>query len=151
MTTTDENKKLYRRLVEEAFNQDDLDAVDEVVDGDIVVHAAGQPEPLRGPEGVKEFLGMYRTAFPDGHIGIEEILAEGDIVVARWTGTGTHDGDLMGIAPTGAEVTVMGMEMYRVSDGKLVEGWELFDTLGMLQQLGAIPEDLSAATSAADD
>lgn len=151
MTTPDENKQLYRRLIEEAFNEGDLDVVDELVDEDIVVHEAGQTEPVRGPAGIKEFLGMYRSAFPDAHIEIDELLAEGDLVVARWTGTGTHEGDLMGIEPTGAEISVMGMEMFRVSDGELVEGWEVFDLLGMLQQLGAVPEDVSAATPAADD
>lgn len=151
MATADENKELVRRMIEEGFNQNDLDVVDEIVAEDCVLHEAGQPEPLRGPDEVKEFLRMYRNAFSDAHIEIDELLADGDMVVTRWTATGTHDGDLMGIEPTGADVTVMGMEMHRVEDGKLVEGWELFDALGMLQQLGAIPSDLSSATPTADD
>lgn len=140
MTTTEENKELYRRLIEETFNEGDLDLVDELVAEDCVLHEAGQPEPIRGPEGVKAFLGTYRSAFPDAHIDIEEVVAEGDVVVGRWTATGTHEGELEGIEPTGNEVTVMGLEMYRAEDGRFVEGWEVFDALGMLRQLGAVPE-----------
>lgn len=150
MTATGTNTELYRRLID-AFNQDDLDAVDDIVSDDVVVHEAGQHGLLRGPEGVKEFFRTYRTAFPDAHIEIDEILSEGDVVAARWTGTGTHDGELMGIEPTGRDVSVMGMEMYRGRDGELVEGWGVFDLVGMLQQVGVLPEDVSAAARPADD
>jgi predicted ester cyclase len=82
---------------------------------------------------------MYRSAFPDLHVEIEEQLAEGDLVATRWTATGTHEGDLMGIAPTGNRVTLPGMEIVRFSGGKLAEGWEGYDSMVMMQQLGVIP------------
>lgn len=137
MNATD-NEEPVRRMIEEGFNENDLDLADELVAEDFVLHAAARDEPIRGPDGLKEFLGTYRSAFPDGHIEIDELVAEGDTVVARWTATGTHDGDLMGIEPTGNEVRVMGMEMHHVRDGKLAEGWEIFDGLGMMAQLGVV-------------
>lgn len=136
--STDDNKEIVRRMIEEGFNEDNLDLADELVAEEFVLHEAGQEEPIRGPEGMKEFLRTYRTAFPDAHIQIEELVGEGDTVVARWTATGTHDGDLMGVEPTGNEVRVMGMEMYHVRDGELAEGWEIFDGLGMMIQLGVV-------------
>ena len=151
MTTADDNGQLVRRIIEDGFNEDRFEVFDDVLAADVVLHEAGQPDPLQGTEEVKAFFRTYRTAFPDATIHIDELLAADDLVVVRWTGTGTHDGDLHGIGPTGAEVSIMGMEMYRVADGRIVEGWAVFDSLGMLQQVGAIPEDLSAVQAAADD
>lgn len=150
MTTTDEPKDCYRDLIA-AFNEGEFDRLDDLVSDEFVLHEAGQSDPIRGPEGLKAFFEMYRTAYPDAHLEIDSLVAEDDIVAGRWTGTGTHDGDLMGVPPTGNEVTVMGMEFVRITDGKLVEGWEVIDSLGMFQQVDAIPEDLSAATPSADD
>lgn len=150
MTTTDETKDCYRDLIA-AFNEGEFDRLDDLVSDEFVLHEAGQSDPIRGPEGLKAFFEMYRTAYPDAHLEIDSLVAEDDIVAGRWTGTGTHDGDLMGVPPTGNEVTVMGMEFVRITDGKLVEGWEVIDSLGMFQQVDAIPEDLSAATPSADD
>ena len=147
MTTAD-NKETVRRMIEEGFNEDDLELADELVAEDCVLHEAGQEEPIRGPEGVKEFLRTYRSAFPDARIEIEELIAEGDTVVVRWTASGTHEGDLMGIQPTGNEVEIMGMEMYHVRDGKLAEGWEIFDGLTMMAQLGAVELPGEAAPEA---
>lgn len=151
MSQSSQSERLYRRLIEEAFNENNFDIIDELVDDDVVFHDAGQSDPVRGQAQLKEFFEMYRKAFPDAHIEIEELLSEDDLVVARWTGTGTHEGALMGVEPTGADVEVMGMEMFRVSNGKLVEGWQVFDRLGMLQQLGALPAEVDTAVSAADD
>ncbi len=81
----------------------------------------------------------YRTAFPGNQLTVEDYLAEGDTVVSRWTGRGTHKGDLMGIAPTGKQVTVTGISIQRIANGKIVEEWSNYDMLGMLQQLGVVP------------
>jgi predicted ester cyclase len=89
---------------------------------------------------VKEFVSSYRAAYSDARITIDDQIAERDMVATRWTGRGTHDGDLMGIAPTGKQVTVSGLTLSRLSNGKVVEEWTNWDTLGMLQQLGAVPE-----------
>lgn len=137
MNATDD-KEPVRRMIEEGFNEGSLDLADELVPEDFLMHAAGTEEPIQGPDGVKEFFGTYKTAFPDAHVEIAELAAEGETVVVRWTATGTHEGDLMGIEPTGNEVRVMGMEMHHVRDGKLREGWEIFDGLTMMAQLGVV-------------
>jgi steroid delta-isomerase-like uncharacterized protein len=137
--SAEENKALARRVLEEMFNEGNLDLADEVFAPDYVNHDPAMPEDIRGPEGFKEYVGAYRTAFPDLHLQIEDQIAEGDRVVTRWTGTGTHEGELAGIAPTGNRVTLPGMEIVRFSGGKLAEGWEGYDSMVLMQQLGAIP------------
>ena len=137
--STEENKALARRVLEEMFNKGNLDLADEVFAPDYVDHDPAMPEDIRGPEGFKEYVSMFRTAFPDVHIEIEDQVAEGDKVVTRWTGTGTHEGDLMGIAPTGNKVTLPGMEIVRFSGGKLAEGWEGYDSMVLMEQLGVMP------------
>ena len=137
--STQENKALARRVLEEMFNKGNLDLADEVFAPDYVDHDPAMPEDIRGPEGFKEYVSMFRTAFPDIHIEIEDQVAEGDKVVTRWTGTGTHEGDLMGIAPTGNKVTLPGMEIVRISGGKLAEGWEGYDSMVLMEQLGVMP------------
>ena len=82
---------------------------------------------------------MYRSAFPDVHMQIEDQIAEGDRVATRWVASGTHEGDLMGINPTGNRVTVAGMTIDRIADGQIAETWDNYDALGMMQQVGAIP------------
>lgn len=140
---TEENKDLARRDIEEVWNEGNLDLVDEYVAEEFVLHDPAMPDDLRGPAGYKEVVTMYRTAFPDAHITIEELVAEGDTVVVRWTGRGTHEGELMGIEPTTNEVEVPGMTVVHVEDGTMTEGWQCYDVLGMLGQLGAVPEDFA--------
>ena len=138
--STEENKTLLRRSVEEVFSaQGDLDVADEIYAPDYVGHNPLDPEDVRGPEGAKEQARMYRSAFPDVRLSIEEQVAEGDRVVTRWIGTGTHQGEMMGIAPTGNQIRVDGITISRIQDGKVVEDWELFNALGLMQQLGAVP------------
>jgi steroid delta-isomerase-like uncharacterized protein len=134
-----ENKALTRRVIEEMFNKGNLDVADELLAPDFVDHDPAMPEDVRGPEGFKEHVGAFRSAFSDLHVRIEDQVAEGDKVVQRWTGTGTHDGDLMGIAPTGNRVEIAGMEISRISGGKVAEVWEGYDAMGLMRQLGAIP------------
>jgi steroid delta-isomerase-like uncharacterized protein len=136
--STEENKALARRVIEQMFNEGNLDVADELLALDYVDHDPTLPEDVHGPEGFKEYVGMYRSAFPDLHVQIEDQIAEGDRVATRWTGTGTHDGELAGIAPTGKRVTVPGMEIVRIANGKLVEGWEGYDSGTLMRQLGVM-------------
>ena len=137
---SEENKAIARRALEEVFSgQGNLDVADELFAPDYVGHDPASPEDIRGPEGVKEFASMYRNAFPDVQLSVQEQVAEGDMVATRWIASGTHQGDLMGIAPTGNRVTVAGTSVERIVDGKIEETWDNYDTLGMMQQIGAIP------------
>jgi steroid delta-isomerase-like uncharacterized protein len=137
--SAEEHKTLIRRFVEEAFNRGNLDVVDEVYTPDYVGHNAGDPEGVRGPEGVKQFVDLYRGAFPDIHTTIEDMVAEGEKVAYRWTARGAHRGELMGIAPTGHQVTITGITIERIAGGKIAETWNNFDRLGMMRQLGVAP------------
>ena len=137
LMSTEQNKANARRFYEEVWNQGNLAVADELNAINFVDESL-QP-PIRSLEDLKHFVTMYRTAFPDAHFTIEDIIAEGDKVAVRFTATGTHQGDLMGIAPTGKHVTATGISIIRYENGKSMEGWANFDDLGMLQQLGVIP------------
>jgi predicted ester cyclase len=133
--SAEESKALARRVLEEMFNKGNLDVADELLAPNYVDHDPAMPEDIHGPEGFKQYVSGYRSAFSDLHLTFEDQIAEGDKVVTRWTGTGTHDGELSGIAPTGNRVTLPGMEIVRISGGKLVEGWEGYDTMNLMRQL----------------
>lgn len=137
--SAEQNKALMRRVMEEIFNEGNLDLVDELFAPDYVDHDPNMPEDVRGPEGFKEFVSAYRASCSDLHIEVEDQVAEGDKVTTRWTATGTHDGDLWGIPPTGNRVRVAGMEISRISGGKVAETWDSYDVMGLMQQIGAIP------------
>jgi steroid delta-isomerase-like uncharacterized protein len=138
---SEENKAILRRVTDEVFSQGNLDLVDELFAADYVLHDPGIPGgELRGPEDFKQrWVSMFRTAFPDLRLSVEDQVAEGDEVVTRYAGRGTHWGELMGIAPTGMEVSVGGIIISRVSGGRIEEEWNSFDALGMMQQLGVVP------------
>ena len=136
--TEEENKALNRRFVEEVINQGNTDAIDELIDPGVVDHAAPPGFPT-GREGAKQFFAMMRSAFPDLHLTIEDMIAEGDKVVMRSTWSGTHQGEFMGVPATGRRVTVGGIDISRCADGRMVEHWEQFDALGLMQQLGVVP------------
>jgi steroid delta-isomerase-like uncharacterized protein len=136
---SDQNKALVSSFYE-AWNSGNLDAFDEILSSEYQDHDAQNPNAgTRGPEGAKATAAGYRAAYPDSHFAIDALLADGDYVIARWTATGTHDGELMGIPPTGKAVSVSGITIDRVENGKVVEGWTNWDTIGMMQQLGVIP------------
>jgi len=137
-TTVGGRCPVCERIVEEVWDQGKLDALEEIFAADYVCHMAGSPD-LNGPKGYKQFVTMYRSAFPDVHITVEDIIVEGDKVAGRWTLTGTHQGEFVGIPPTGVQVTVTGMTIHSLSDDKVVEDWMISDALGMLQQLGVVP------------
>lgn len=134
--STEDNKALARRAYE-VLNQRNLALVDELCAPDIVDHNASMT--IQGLEAYKQFLSMYLTASPDLYFTIEDQVAEGDKVGTRYTARGTHLGPFMGIPPTGKHVTVTGISIIRVADGKIVEEWANGDNLGLLQQLGVIP------------
>ena len=138
---SEENKAILRRVTDEVFTQGNLDVVDELFSPDYVLYDPGVPGgELRSTESFKQqWVSMFRTAFPDLQPSVEDQVAEGDKVVTRYTGRGTHQGELMGIPPTGNEVVVSGTIMSPVSDGRIEEEWNNFDALGMMQQLGVIP------------
>jgi steroid delta-isomerase-like uncharacterized protein len=142
----EENKALFRRYVEEVGNKGNLDLADEIFDS----YLAHQPDGSvleRGPEDVKRFMGEFRSAFPDFHTTIEDMVAEGDKVVTRWRARGTHQGEFRGIAPTGNEMEITGIGIFRFSEGKVVESWDNFDQLGMMQQLGVISKQGQGTTA----
>ena len=138
--SAEENKALARRWAEDIMNQRNLDVVDEIYASDFVAHDPTMPEDVRGVEGRREFYGMYQSAFPDAEITIEDQVAEGDKVVTRWTGRGTHQGELMGVPPSGNRVEVAGITISRIEGGKVVEEWDSYDALGMMRAIGAVPE-----------
>jgi steroid delta-isomerase-like uncharacterized protein len=142
---SEENKAIHRRALEEVYGRGNLDVADELVSPDWVDHdPSAPPEMRRGPEGVKQQAAMYHEAFPDLEMTIDEQIAEGDLVMTRWTARGTHQGDLMGMPGTGKRVEVTGITVSRVSGGKLQEDWTNWDGLGMMQQIGALPAEQPA-------
>jgi steroid delta-isomerase-like uncharacterized protein len=137
--TPEENKQLVRRDPEEIWSEGDLDVVDEIYAEDFVLHDPSSPDGTRGREGYREYVAAYRDAFPDAEYVVEELVAEGDAVVMRYTASGTHEGELMGVEPTGEAVSVTGMELYHVDDERITEMWTNYDALGVLRQLGVVP------------
>ena len=134
-----EANKAVVRSAFDVFGTGDLDQVLETYAPDVIYHS---PEgDLHGRDAVRGYLGIYFTAFSNIGVTVEDLIAEGDKVVARVTGTGTHTGDLQGMPPTGKQMSVSGMTIMRVANGKIAEEWELFDLMGMMQQLGAIPSE----------
>jgi steroid delta-isomerase-like uncharacterized protein len=140
--SADTNKEIVRRLGVEPW-EGNLGVIDELVASNYVGHDPAMPDQ-QGPEGVKEFITGYLAAFPDGRITIDDQFAAGDLVATRWMGRGTQTGELMGIPPTGKQVTITGITISRVEKGKVVEEWTNWDMLGMLQQLGVVPQMAAA-------
>jgi steroid delta-isomerase-like uncharacterized protein len=137
--SVEENRALVQRFVGEVFNRGNLDVVEEIYAPVYVGHTAGLPEQTLGPEGVKELVELYRSAFPDLHTAIEDIVAEGDKVAYRWTAVGTHRGELLGVQPSNNRVELTGITIERIEDGRIVETYNNFDQLGMMRQIGAMP------------
>ena len=138
--SAEENKAIVRREVEELYNPDgDLDAVDEIFAPNYILHDPSLPKGGRGPNSARQLAAAFRNAFPDLHTTFDGAVAEGDKVAYRWTASGTHEGELMGIPPSGNRMRITGTAIARISGGKIEEGWQNFDALGMMQQLGAIP------------
>jgi predicted ester cyclase len=136
----DENKDVVRRFFAEVINAPNPDQADGFVTANYIEHQRlPGAEGRQGIEIAKAFLAMMRVAFPDYRFALEDLIAEGDKVVARLTVSGTHLGEMMGLAPTRQQIQISGIEVFRLEAGKLAEHWATFDTLGMLQQVGLRP------------
>ena len=135
--STEENKGIVRRMIEEGVNERDLALFDELYAPDFLYHLGSTT--IEGVEAYKQFNLMSFTAFPDLRFTIEDQIAEGDKVVTRWLVSGTQKGPFQGIPPTGKYVTVTGVGINRFANGKIVENWTNMDFLGILQQLGVVP------------
>ena len=133
---SNQGKALVRRMYEEVWNSGNLDVVEEICASDY--RGIGPYGNEFGPEAVKRGVASRRAAFPDLHVTIEELLAEGDKVAARLTFAGTHAGPFQGIEATGKKVRWSGIWIYRIAHGRLVERWHSYDMLGLLQQIGCV-------------
>ena len=136
-----------RRLLEESFNEGKLELADQLISPDAVNHDPAEParmQGLRGPDVLKQTVTMYRAAFPDVRLTVDDVIAADDKVVLRWHSEGTHRQGLEGLAPTGARASVTGISIDRWKDGKVVESWTEWDNLGLARQLGAAPPEGSA-------
>jgi predicted ester cyclase len=136
--SVEENKALIRRIVEEALNQGRVAIADEYFDPGYTVHIPSRPDLPRGPDVFKQTIGMWRSAFSDWHMTIEDLVGEGDLVANRFTTTGTHTGPLFGFPPTGRTMVVRGQELHRLANGKVVESWICDDVPSILSQLGLL-------------
>lgn len=133
-----DNEERARRFHDELWGERNLDVIDEYIAESFVGHDPTSPAPVRGPAGVRENAELLLAAFPDAAMEIEHVVAEGDRLVIHRTLTGTHEGAFMGIAPTGDEVAVTGIAVFRIEDGKTAEEWQVVDVFGLLAQLGAV-------------
>ncbi|MGC9971696.1 MAG: ester cyclase [Bryobacteraceae bacterium] len=142
------NKELCRRYIEEVWNNRNMAAIDELFGANFIDHDPSSPDFGRGPESVRKRVNYYVTAFPDTRFSIEELLAEGDHCVIRWTVRATHRGELRGVPPTGRQVTITGTTTARVANGKFVESYSNWDALGLMQQLGAVEKQRAVGRAA---
>lgn len=135
---TNQNQTLVRRFFDEMCNQRKLTVADDLFAPNHAYHDPQAPTGP-GPDGVKQVIAAYQTAFPDAHWNVAETIVADNVIVTRWVGTGTHKKELNGIPATGKSVEVQGTWIHRFKDNKIVESWNAWDTLGMLQQLGVVP------------
>ncbi len=137
----EENKDVVRRFIEDCVNRHRSDLLGDHVDAGLRAHPGtpGSTPDTEGLDGLREAFQRFRATFPDLHVTPEEMVAEGDLVALRWTATGTHSGDLAGIPATGTAVRWAGTDMYRFTDGKIVEWWRNDDSVWLLHQLGRDP------------
>jgi len=136
-TPTEENRAVVMRYIEEVWNRHDLDAIDGLVSSEYVNHAASTEEYRHG--GARRIWEWILSVFPDHRFDVEDVAADGETVAVRGTMVGTHEGELMGITPTGKRVAAQQSHWFRVVDGKVAEHRAVRDDLGMLQQLGVMP------------
>jgi len=146
---SEHNKAIVRRLFAELWNNGKLSVADEIFTPNYEHHDSSTPDFGRGPDSEKKRATLYRTAFPDLHLTIEDVIAEGETVMTRWSCRGTHKGDLNGIAPTGKQITLYGVTVARISNGKMAEGFVSWDALGLMQQLGVVPQLANSKAMAA--
>jgi steroid delta-isomerase-like uncharacterized protein len=135
--SVDEVKALVRQYTQRVWNEGDATALAELTTKDFVYRLGGQPP--RDAAGMRQFLENVRTAFPDWHVEIDDLVADDTMAATRWHGQATHQGTFQGLPPTGRRANVSGINVYRVVGGKIAAEWEQMDSLGLLQQLGALP------------
>ncbi len=138
MSSQHNKDAVLRGWYEELWNRWNIAVADDLFTSDYLIHLPGVPEPM-DRSGAKQVVQMFSIAFPDLKHTVDEMIAEGESVAARWTVRGTHQGDFQGIAPTGKPVRLSGTTVHHMTDGKIVETWLAFDSLDLLQQLGAVP------------
>jgi len=131
---------VVKRIYDEIFNAGHLDLIDELVAPDFIEHEGVPGIEATGVEALRQFATMFRTGFPDIQIQAQDFVSENEKVVVRLTIKGTHQGEFMGLPPTGKKINISGIDIVRVVDGKLAEHWGSTDNLGMMEQLGALPE-----------
>ncbi len=136
---SENGRTIARRFTEELWDKGELAVADEIIASDFVDHDLVS-EQRAGLVGYKEMVGAFRAAFPDLRVKNEDVIVEEDKVVVRWTARGTHNGQLMNIPATGKQVALKGIDILRVNNSRIAERWGEFDTLGMLSQLGVIPQ-----------
>ena len=136
-----ENRALFERYFDQVANKDNLDLADEIFAADYQHHdpANPDPRPMIGSQAVKDHLTSLKGAFPDLVFDIDDIVAEGDSIVVRWTARGTNTGDYFGMPATGKPIEITGMNTWVTRDGQAIEGWVNRDDMGLLQQLGVVP------------
>lgn len=144
---TSDNKAIARRFRHDLWNTGDLALADEIIDRDCLVHARipFTTDFTRGPEALKQLVRFYHLTFSNIEMTVEEIVAEGDMAAVRWSGRGRHTGDLFGLPATGREVITSGIDMLRIVDGRIVEGWVNWDALSLLEQIFVQPGGASGA------
>ena len=138
MSSEDHNREVTRRFSAEVWGEGNAELADELLAADLVEHTPF-PAPMPGLEGHKQVLAQFRSAFPNLKVTVDNVVAEGDLTMLRWSGVGTHSGAMMGIAPTGKTVHISGMDMLRFEGGKIKERWAEINVFGLMQQLGVIP------------
>ena len=139
MTTAIHNKQLVEEFITALFTDGDLTAVDRYLDPDFINHDPPLPGAPDGREGMRQAAELFRQAFPDWRSDVQQMIAEGDLLVEHFIAHGTHRGSVMGESPTGHDVVLRGVNIFRITDGKIVERWGRLDDLGLLQQLGLAP------------
>ena len=136
---TEQNKTVIRRYYEELWNKGNLGLASDIFAADAVRHDPNTAAPTRVAEAIAPYVAMNRTAFPDLHFTIDDLMVDGDKVVARWTFRGTHNGEYMGVPASGKQVVMGGIGIYRVAGGKITDLWVVSDDLTLMQQIGAFP------------
>jgi predicted ester cyclase len=145
MTNTN-NKQIVEEFISALFTKGDLTAVDRDLDPDFIDHDPPLPGAPDGPEGMRQAAEVFRQAFPDWRSDVLHMIAEGDLVAEHFSAHGIHRGSVMGESPTGQEVVLRGINIFRVADGKIIERWGRLDDLGLLRQLGLAPQPAAAQT-----
>lgn len=142
VATLERNREIGRRVLLEIWSEGRLDLVDELYAADYVDHVNRGPEPaeVHGPGGLKDAVTMFRAAFPDLQYTVDDDIAERDLVMTRFSAAGTHLGPFLGAEATGQAIGYTGIDINRIVDGRIVESWVQYDALGLLQQLGLVPE-----------